>query len=656
MNSRLALLASAGLFLAAPAIADDPGLVTDAQAFGIREDVNAMSLSPDGTTAVYIAPAKDRWSAVVVVDLAKGTTKPILVSHGDPEVLRWCAFAGNDRLVCRFTANVDSTGQLIGYSRLVSLNLDGSDVKELGQRSSFYDADLRQIDGSVLDWRPSQAGSILMERDYVPEEGKADTRMVERRSGLGVDLLDVRTLKATSLETPRNGVEDYITDGLGNVRVMTMAEMNGVMLTGRLRQFYRLPGSHDWKPLTDYIDEEDFRPLAVDATSNSLYALKKYNGRMALYRIKLDGTKDEELVASNPNVDIDDVIRVGEGLKVIGYTYATDKRKAVYFDKEFDQLAGSLGRTLAKAPLIEFDGASADGRKLLIFAGGDSDPGHYYLYDKQTHELNDLMSVRPALEGRTLANVRTISYKAADGTSIPAYLTLPPAKEAKNLPAVVLPHGGPSARDEWGFDWLSQFLAARGYAVIQPEYRGSAGFGDKWLMDNGFKSWRTSIGDVDAAARYLASSGIADPKRIAIVGWSYGGYAALQAAATDPSLYKGVVAIAPVTDLALLKQEAQDYTNADVVAKFVGSGPHVIEGSPLHHAADIKVPVLLVAGTLDANVAYEESAKMEDALQGAGAKSELLTFKGLDHQLDDSVARTEMLTKIGELLDNTIGH
>ncbi|HEX5238857.1 MAG TPA: alpha/beta fold hydrolase, partial [Sphingomicrobium sp.] len=214
----------------------------------------------------------------------------------------------------------------------------------------------------------------------------------------------------------------------------------------------------------------------------------------------------------------------------------------------------------------------------------------------------------------------------------------------------------PSARDEWGFDWLSQFLAARGYAVIQPEYRGSAGFGDKWLMDNGFKSWRTSIGDVDAAARYLASSGMADPKRIAIVGWSYGGYAALQAAATDPSLYKGVVAIAPVTDLALLKQEAQDYTNADVVAKFVGSGPHVIEGSPLHHAADIKVPVLLVAGTLDANVAYEESAKMEDALQGAGAKSELLTFKGLDHQLDDSVARTEMLTKIGELLDNTIGH
>lgn len=655
MNLRLAMLASASLLIAAPAVAEDTSLATDARAFGIREDVNDMSLSPDGTRAVYIAPAKGRWSAVVVVDLAAGSTNPILVSHGDPEVLRWCNFASNDRLVCRFTANVNDTGQLIGYSRLVSLNLDGSDVKELGQRQSFYDAGLRQEDGSVLDWRPSHAGSIMMEREYVPEAGKADTRMVERRSGLGVDLVDVRTLKTTPVETPRNGVYDYFTDGLGNVRVMSIAESNGSMLTGRVKHFYRTPGDRDWQPLTDYLDEEDFRPLAVDATNNSLYALKKDNGRLGLYRIKLDGSKSTELVASNPNVDIDGVVRVGDGLKVIGYTYAEDKRTAVYFDQEFDHLADSLSHTL-RVPIVSFAGASADGNKLLIFAGADNDPGHYYLFNKQTHELNDLMQVRPALGGHTLAHVSAMSYKAPDGVTVPAYLTLPPGKDAKNLPAVVLPHGGPSSRDEWGFDWLSQFLAARGYAVIQPEYRGSAGFGDKWLMDNGFKSWRTSIGDVDSAARYLASSGIADPNRIAILGWSYGGYAALQAAATEPSLYKAVVAIAPVTDLAMLKEEAQDYTNADIVAKFVGSGPQLAEGSPLHHAADIKVPVLLVHGTMDSNVGYAESAKMEAALHGAGKQSELLTFQGLDHQLEDSDARIEMLTKIGDLLDRTIGH
>jgi len=266
------------------------------------------------------------------------------------------------------------------------------------------------------------------------------------------------------------------------------------------------------------------------------------------------------------------------------------------------------------------------------------------------------MLVRPELENQKLANVRPVSVKSPDGVTIPAYLTVPPGKEAKNLPAVVLPHGGPSDRDEWGFDWLAQFLAAKGYAVLQPEYRGSAGFGDAWLLQNGFKSWRTSIGDITASAHWLADQGIADPKRLAIVGWSYGGYAALQAAATDPSLFKAVAAIAPVTDLALLKEEARDYVNWQIVADFVGSGPHVVEGSPLRHASAIRVPVLLVHGDMDQNVGVLQSEKMDAALRAAGTPVEFLRFKSLDHQLEDSAARTEMLTKIGQLLDRTIGH
>jgi dipeptidyl aminopeptidase/acylaminoacyl peptidase len=296
---------------------------------------------------------------------------------------------------------------------------------------------------------------------------------------------------------------------------------------------------------------------------------------------------------------------------------------------------------------------------LLIFAGGASDPGRYYLYDKQTHELNELLDTRPGLENHALGTVSAITYKAADGTSIPAYLTLPPGKTPKNLPAIVLPHGGPSARDSWGWhadSFLIQFLAARGYAVIQPEYRGSAGYGDKWLMDNGFKSWRTSIGDITSAARYLISSGIADPKRIAIVGWSYGGYAALQSATTEPSLYKAVVAVAPVTDLELMKQESQKYTSSDIVEKFIGSGPHVIEGSPLRHVAAISAPVLLVHADMDLNVDIEHSDKMAAALKNAGKDVEYIRITGLDHYIDDSVQRTNMLLHIANLLDRTIGH
>jgi dipeptidyl aminopeptidase/acylaminoacyl peptidase len=245
---------------------------------------------------------------------------------------------------------------------------------------------------------------------------------------------------------------------------------------------------------------------------------------------------------------------------------------------------------------------------------------------------------------------------APDGAKIPAYLTLPPGKQAKNLPAVVLPHGGPSSRDEWGFDFLSQFLAARGYAVIQPEYRGSAGYGDQWLNENGFKNWRTSMGDIAASAKWLASQGIADPNRVAIFGWSYGGYAALMEAETDPQLYKAVIAVAPVTDLGMLKDDAKGYTSAKVVADFVGDGPHIEEGSPLRHVDRIQAPVLLVHGDLDANVAFRHSQKMADALKSAGKDVQFLQYKGLDHQLRDSTVRAELLSNMAQLLERTIGH
>jgi dipeptidyl aminopeptidase/acylaminoacyl peptidase len=176
------------------------------------------------------------------------------------------------------------------------------------------------------------------------------------------------------------------------------------------------------------------------------------------------------------------------------------------------------------------------------------------------------------------------------------------------------------------------------------------------LAKNGFQGWRTSIGDITAAAKYLVSQGIADPKRLAILGWSYGGYAALLSAAEQPTLYKAVVAIAPVTDLNLLKSESNDFTNSAIVKSFVGSGPDTIQGSPLRRAAEIKAPVLLFHGDLDGNVNVAHSDKMAAALKSAGDQAELVRFQGLDHQLDDSDARTQMLTRIGTFLDSSIGH
>ena len=660
MQLRTALLASAIVLscAAAPAAAQQT-LAADARAFGVREAVDWPDLSADGNRITYLTPGPGRRTVAVVGDLATGKFINMVSSDGDPENLRWCHFAGQSRAVCRFYARVQSSslGDILGIGRLIAMDLDGSNGKLLGKSQSAFDFGLRQWDAEVIDWLGGTDGTVLVNRLYVPEE-EIGSNIKQSKKGWGVDRLNVTTLRSDPVESPREGA-GYATDDLGNVRLMSITPTrNSGMLKGTIRYSYRTKDSRDWKDLFTINDttNPDVEPLTIDASIDSIYSLKKRSGRYALYATRLDGSMAETLVAENPKVDIDDVVRFGDGQKVIGYSFSDEKGQRVYFDPEFKGLAASLSRVLPNSPIIEFIDASSDGNKLLIFAGSDNDPGRYYLFDRSKKTLEPLMIMRPDLEGRALATVKPVTVTAPDGTAIPAYLTLPPGKDPKNIPAVVVPHGGPSARDYWGFDPLTQFLAARGYAVIQPEYRGSAGYGDAWLNENGFKNWRTSIGDITASAKWLASQGIADPKRVAILGWSYGGYAALQSAVTEPSLYKAVVAIAPVTDLQMAKDEARNFNNYDLVQREIGTGPHIVEGSPLQHAAQISAPVLLVHGTLDDTVRYAESKEMDGALKKAGKQSELLTFEGLDHQLNDSDARAQMLTKIGELLDRTIGH
>ena len=634
-------------------------LEDDAAAFGSREAVSEATLSPDGTSVLYVTPGPGPKTYAVISNLVTGKTIPMTSSDGSPENLRWCNYSAPDRAVCRVSWNSrDPEGDILGFGRLIAVDLDGKNAKLLGQPSSWYDAGLRQFDGTILDWNGSRDGTVLMQREYVPEEGKIGSHIVREKQGLGVDSVDTRSIRSLSVEPPKDTASNYMTDERGNVRVMTVPDVNhSGTFSGRVKYLYRTKSSRDWKTLADYADvDSQIQPLAVDADIDAVYVLKNKNGRLALYTIKLDGTLAERLVAENPNVDIDDVVRFGDGQRVIGYTFADQSRHAVYFDPEFEALSASLSKALPKLPLVNFVDSSADGRKLLIFAGSDTDPGRYYLFDRDKKTLNEAMLERPELEGRTLAEVKSVTIPGSGGAQIPAYLTLPPGKDPKNLPAVVLPHGGPAARDEWGFDWLPQFFAARGYAVIQPQYRGSAGYGDKWMNENGYRNWQASMADIAASTRWLASQGIADPNREAIVGWSYGGYAALMEAATDPSLYKAVVAIAPVTDLQLYKQDFAHFTSSEMIEQMVGSGPNLVAGSPLQHAAAIQAPVLLVHGDMDTNVRAWHSEKMASALRSAGNSVEFLEYKGLDHQLDDSTVRKEFLTHIGQLLDRTIGH
>ncbi len=364
----------------------------------------------------------------------------------------------------------------------------------------------------------------------------------------------------------------------------------------------------------------------------------------------------KKLIYARPDVDVDGMIRIGTRQRVIGVTYATEYRRAHYIDPTFGQIAEVVAKALPPGTSIAIIDADSAENKLLLLASSDHDPGVYYLLDRKTHQLQTFFVVRSQLEGIKLAAVTPIEYPAADGTMIPAYLTLPPGREtAKGLAAIVLPHGGPAARDEWGFDWLAQFFAARGYAVLQPNFRGSSGYGDTWLLRDGFRSWRAAIGDIADAGRWLIKQGIADPAKLGIVGWSYGGYAALQSAAVYPQLFKAVVAIAPVTDLQALKEDHRHWTDFQVLSHYIGDGPEAREGSPADNADKIKVPVLLFHGEHDSTVNVEQSKRMADSLKKANVPYQLITWKNLDHRIDDSDARAQMLRTSDAFLRKAMG-
>jgi dipeptidyl aminopeptidase/acylaminoacyl peptidase len=523
-----------------------------------------------------------------------------------------------------------------------------ADAKIVSARTSDRALGYDQSGGAVLDWLPEESGAILKTRRFIPEL-TTGTHVGNTLDGVGVERVDTTTLKARTIESPKRDAVEYISDGHGRIRVMGVQPSQGATCYAGRSIIYRYRGkdSDDWKPLSkvNVTGSGAFDPYAVDRDLDIAYGFARRDGRLSLYSVSLDETMTEKLVYAHPEVDVSGLVRIGRRNRVVGVSYATEKRHVEFFDPELKRLQVSLAKTIPGLPLIYFADSSLDEGKLLLWAGSDIDPGRYYLFDKKTRHLAEAMLVRPQLEKVPLATVKPVSYKAVDGTMVPGYLTLPPGSTGKNLPTILMPHGGPSSRDEWGFDWMAQFFAAQGFAVLQPNFRGSSGYGDAWYQKNGFKSWRTAIGDVNAGARWMIAEGIADPAKLSIFGWSYGGYAALQAAATEPDLYKATIAVAPVTDLETLRSDARNYSNFLAVSDFIGNGPHVREGSPAQNAAKIKAPVLMFHGDKDINVAIRQSRLMADQLRDAGKSPTLVVYPKLDHQLDDSAARIDMLRK-----------
>ena len=419
------------VLVAAPGVAQ-----TDlAAAFGAREGVLSASLSPDGQKIALIASAGGQATRLFIVDTVAGAVpKPILLASGKPENLYSCKWAATDRLVCTVGGLTQFEGDIIGFSNLVSVDVDGKNIRMLSNRRG---ADALNIDtrgGTVVDYLPDENGIVLMMRSYVPE-ARIGTIIEKTEEGMGVDRIDTRTGASKKVEGAQRDAVEYITDGHGGVRIKGVSPRTADGYDkGAVKYLYRQQGSRDWLTLSTYVyaDRSGFNPYAVDRDTNLAYGFEKIDGRLAAVSYTLDNSRTRTVLYQHPSVDVDGLVRVGRRGRVIGVTYATDKRAAVYFDPVMKAVTASLSKALGGRTVYVTD-TSTDENRLLLWAGSDTDAGQFYLFDRAARKLSPVIPQRPQLTDLALANVQPITYPAADGTMVPAYLTLPPGKDAKGL-------------------------------------------------------------------------------------------------------------------------------------------------------------------------------------------------------------------------------
>lgn len=303
---------------------------------------------------------------------------------------------------------------------------------------------------------------------------------------------------------------------------------------------------------------------------------------------------------------------------------------------------------------------TSDGSKLLLFVDSDRNPGDFFLFDRGTKKAEYLISRRGWINPETMQPVEPIQYRTRDGAIVHGYLTAQAGLRTNKSPLVLMPHGGPhGVRDYWAWDDRAQFLASRGYAVLQPNYRGSGGYGEAHEQA-GYKKWGTLMqDDLTDAVRWAVAQGIADPGRVCIYGASYGGYAALMSAVREPDLYRCAVAFAGVYDLESQSEDSdiQDSLyGRNYLRKVLGTDEGVLaEQSPVTYIEKLKAPVLIAHGTRDKRVPFSQAERLRKALEKHGKPYEWLEFKGEEHGFYKDENHEVFLNKLVEFLDKHIG-
>lgn len=604
--------------------------------------VSGAELSPDGRFFAYFRPVEGRRH--LVVQPIQSTDRPFVLPPLAKLEFSWLRWANEERIVFSMAYSGKRGTTETTETRLLSMRYDATDLVPLikpGRRDSTL---LRQgsaflpppqIQDNVIDWLPGEANFILVSVD---EDANAQDE---------VRKVDVRTGDHEIVRGETRGIQNWVTDQDHSIRIgYGYDPINGFRMTIRT-----LDGR--WTN----VDDEDWwanglRPAAFSADPSVLYVMGTgEHGLRTVSRISVDTGDVIESVFTHETVDAAGIAYDPVSGRPVGVNYVDDFPRTRYFDDEFQVLQRSLDRALPDT-VNRIESMSKDRQRILVQSYSDVVPGSYLLWDRETGRMDFVAETMPGLSAENLSTVESHWIAAADGVRFEVFLTLPADRDSGSLPAVVLPHGGPESRDDREFWFLSQFLASRGYAVLQPNFRGSTGYGYAFQAA-GRQQWGGLMQeDVSAATRWLVSEGIADPERVCIVGWSYGGYAAAMGVIQAPELYRCAVSINGVLNLPGLIADDQKYIGGSEWTEHVGlDEARASEVSPYHQAERIEDPMLVIQAEDDTRVHADQGRNFSKRLERLDKDIEYVEVEFGGHSMSNEAARLIILSRIETFLE-----
>lgn len=587
-------------------------------------DIAYFMLSPVGDKIAFTKPYKNRMNVFTSTLGGKDTTQITFIEDRDVQGYFWKT---NNRIIYMRDNGGDEN------FHLYAVDADGKNQKDL----TPFD----KVNVQIVDDLEENENEVLIGMNK------------ENPELFDVYRLNINT-GALILEAKNpGGVSNWVTDHNGVVRIAMQSDgVNTVML-------YRDDVKQPFKKVLTTNFKESVNPLFFTFDNKHVYASSNLGrDKSAIVKFDVANGKEMELIFEHPEVDVDDLSYSQKRKVLTEISYTTAKEETKYLDKETEAIYNKLKEKLGDKYEIMITSSNKNEDKLLVRTISDRSLGASYFYDVAKNDLVKIADRAPWINENHMSEMKPISYQSKDGLTINGYLTLPKGVEAKNLPVVVNPHGGPWARDEWGWNPEVQFLANRGYAVLQMNFRGSTGYGRKF-WEASFKQWgKTMQQDITDGVNYLIKEGIADPKRVAIYGASYGGYATLAGLTYTPNLYACGVDYVGVSNLFTFMKTIPPYWKPylDMMYEMVGNPTKdtalLREASPVYHADKITVPLFIAQGANDPRVNKAESDQIVEALKKRNIQVEYMVkdneghgFGNEENQFDFYGAMEKFLAK-----------